>query len=79
MRVLIQNAVTDAYFTGHGWSKDIESAMNFDSTIKADAYCHQNHICDALIVVKFRDDSGDIKFTSGAGSSLVSFNRRPFE
>jgi len=72
MRVLIQNANTEAYYTGQGWSKDLIEAMDFDSTVKADAYCYQNHISDALIVVKFKDESGDIKFTCGAGSSLMS-------
>src|SRR5690242_17829927 len=72
MRVLIQNAVTEAYYTGRGWSKDVSTAMNFDSTVKADTYCYENNIGDALIVVKFKDESGDIKFTSGAGSSLMN-------
>ncbi|MDB6056837.1 MAG: hypothetical protein JWO95_681 [Verrucomicrobiales bacterium] len=76
MRVFIQNAGTEAYYTGQGWSKDVDSAMNFDSTVKADAYCYEHHISDALIVVKFKDDSGDIRFTSGAGSSLMSSNSR---
>ena len=76
MRVLIQNAATEAYYTGHGWSKEISSALNFDSTVKADAYCYENNIGDALIVVKFKDESGDIKFTSGAASSLMSSRSR---
>ena len=76
MRVLIQNAVNEAYYNGRGWSKDIESALNFDSTVKADAYCYEHNIDDALIVVKFKDESGDIKFTSGAGSSLMSSRLR---
>ncbi len=76
MRVLIQNAATEAYYTGQGWAKDVNSAMNFDSTVKADAYCYQHNIGDALIVVKFKDESGDIKFTSGAGSSLMSSRSR---
>lgn len=72
MRVLIQNAVTEAYYTGRGWSKDVNTAMNFDSTVKADAYCFDHNLSDALIVVKFKDESGDIKFTSGSGSSLMN-------
>jgi hypothetical protein len=76
MRVLIQNAVNEAYFTGHGWSTDLDSALHFDSTVKADAYCYEHNIPDALIVVKFKDESGDIKFTSGAGSSLTNSRLR---
>ncbi len=76
MRVMIQNATTEAYYSGLGWTKNIESALQFDSTVKADAYCYENHISDALIVVKFKDESGDIKFTSGAGSSLMSSRSR---
>jgi hypothetical protein len=77
MRVLIQNAVTEAYLTGEGWSKDINTALQFDTTVKADAYCYDNNISDALIVVKFKDESGDIKFTSGAGSRLMTFGGHP--
>lgn len=76
MRVLIQNAVSDAYYTGNGWSRDIGCALDFDSTVKADAYCYEHNIGDALIVVKFKDESGDIKFSSGAGSSLMSSRSR---
>ena len=76
MRVLIQNAVNETYYDGRGWSKHVEFALNFDSTVKADAYCYEHHIHDALIVVKFKDESGDIKFTSGAGSSLMSSRLR---
>ena len=76
MRVLIQNAETEAYYTGQGWSKDINTALLFDTTVKADAYCFDHNISNALIVVKFRDDSGDIKFTSGAGSRLMSSSSR---
>jgi hypothetical protein len=79
MRVLIQNAATEAYYTGKGWNKDINTALQFDTTVKADSYCYENNISDALIVVKFKDDSGDIKFTSGAGSRLMSSSRTAFE
>jgi hypothetical protein len=72
MRVIIQNAVSESYYSEHGWTKDIGLAMNFDSTTSADIYCHKNQLHDALIVVKFREDSGDIKFTSGAASSLFN-------
>jgi hypothetical protein len=74
MRVLIQNAMTEAYYTGQGWSKDISAAKTFDTTVRADTYCHQNNLRDALIVVKFKDESGDIKFISGAGSLMSSSN-----
>jgi hypothetical protein len=77
MRVLIQNAVSEAYFTGEGWSKDINTAMQFDTTVRADAYCFEHHIIDALIVVKFKDDSGDIKFTCGVESRLMPFGAHP--
>jgi len=71
MRILIQDSITKDYFSGETWAANLAGAMDFDSTSQAERFCLEKKFASALIVVKFKDDSDDIKFSAGARSTLL--------
>ena len=72
MRILIQDPMTNAYYDGADWSNVVEDALDFESTSEAERLCLERDLPGALIVVKFKDPSGDIQFPAGARHSLLT-------
>lgn len=71
MRILVQNAVRKAYFDGVDWNDDATQARDFESVARAEAFCQQHELFTALIVVKSKDDSHDIRYPVGLGNALL--------
>jgi hypothetical protein len=73
MRILIQDPVGKGYFDGVAWNGDVEQAREFESVAQAETFCHEQNVTRALIVVKFKDPTQDIRYPIGAqGALLVS-------
>ncbi len=71
MRILIQDPASKGFFDGATWTRELMYAMDFESTSSAEKYCLDHNLSRALVVVKFKDDSDDIKFCAGSRSSLL--------
>ncbi len=71
MRILIQDPVGTGYFDGFTWSGDVERAREFESVAQAETFCREQNVTRALIVVKFKDPSQDIRYPIGAQDALL--------
>jgi hypothetical protein len=71
MRILIQDPVSKGYFDGITWNSDVELAREFDSVAQAETFCQEQSVTRALIVVKFKDPSQDIRYPIGAQDALL--------
>lgn len=72
MRILIQDPSSKAYYSGESWDADPVNAVDFESTADAERFCQERNFPGALIVVKFKDDNDDIRFSAGGRSALLS-------
>jgi hypothetical protein len=71
MRILIQDPVRKGYYDGTGWNGGSEQAREFESVAQAETFCQQQHVTRALIVVKFKDASQDIRYPIGPQDALL--------
>jgi hypothetical protein len=74
MRILIQDPVGKGYFDGIAWTGDVEQAREFESVAQAETFCRTENVTRALIVVKFKDPSQDIRYPIGARDALLVSN-----
>jgi hypothetical protein len=66
MRILIQDPETQAYFGGPDWTPDESRATEFGNVTQAEEFCRQQNLPLALIVVKFKDATDDVRYPAGA-------------
>jgi hypothetical protein len=71
MRILIQDPVGKGYFDGATWNGKAEQGREFESVAQAEAFCQERNVTRALIVVKFKDASQDIRYPIGAQDALL--------
>jgi len=74
MRIVIQNPVGQGYFDGLAWEAGLEQAQEFESVAQAERFCRDRKITQALIVVKFKDPTQDIRYPIGARDALLVSN-----
>jgi hypothetical protein len=71
MRILIQDPVGKKYFDGIAWNGNVEEAREFESVAQAETFCQEHKVTRALIVVKFKDPTQDIRYPIGARNALL--------
>ena len=71
MRILIQDPVGKGYFNGVAWSGDVEQAAEFESVAQAETFCQEQRVARALVVVKFKDPTQDIRYPIGPQDALL--------
>ena len=64
MRILIQDPETKSFLTEDTWGADENSATEFGNVAQAEEFCRQHNLPLALIVVKFKDASEDIRYSA---------------
>ena len=71
MRILIQDPVGKGYFDGSAWNGGLEQAREFESVAQAETFCHSQNVTRALIVVKFKDQTAEVRYPIGARNALL--------
>ena len=72
MRILVRDSGSRTYFDGVSWGDDAEQAKSFDSVSQAEAFCHDQNLWDALIVVRFNSgEQEDVTYPVGPRSALM--------
>jgi hypothetical protein len=72
MRILVQDSASRTYFDGVNWADDAEQAKTFDSVSLAEAFCHDQNLWDALIVVRFNNgEQEDVTYPVGPRHALM--------
>jgi hypothetical protein len=62
MRILIQDPDSKAYFSETDWEMDEGRATEFGTVAQAEEFCRQQNLPLALVVVKFKDAAGDVRY-----------------
>lgn len=71
MRILVQDAGSKVYFDGADWNQNAAQAKEFENVAQAETFCLQHALTNALIVVKSKDESHDIRYPVGVRNALL--------
>jgi hypothetical protein len=66
MRILIQDPESKAYYCGDDWGAEEDRATEFGNVAQAEEFCRQQNLPLALVVVKFKDATQDVKYPASA-------------